>query len=370
MAQRSMGLLPIELLPHPTPHPPAVALLSLPFGLLPYPWAAAAWLALEASLAILLLYLLLRETGLYTPRRLILTGLLFLVWSTVKDELTVGQLMVILCGLLSLVWVALRRGKEGWAGFLAGTVFALKLFAWPILIYFALTRRWKAVVWSGIAAIGWTLAAAQLAGGVSKVIPGYIQALVKTGPLYQAHERNFSVWSLGYRLFSGTGSPASAGIEAPPLINYPNAAGPVSLLLVLLVLAVGLFWALRSPRLDTSFGILICTSLLVSPIAWSHYLLLAAIPLFAAIGLAREERLSPRQEGALAILLVACFTAGGWRGFFLLGGEELGSMRVSFGASLITLIPTAAIAGLLILLSRVNRKNPVQSLDQQPGQQE
>lgn len=59
LAARVLGLLPVPLMPHPTPHPPPVGLLSLLLGLLDYIPAAVVWLAFELLCTTMALDLLL-----------------------------------------------------------------------------------------------------------------------------------------------------------------------------------------------------------------------------------------------------------------------------------------------------------------------
>jgi hypothetical protein len=48
-------------------------------------------------------------------------------------------------------------------------------------------------------------------------------------------------------------------------------------------LGVSLYWALRSPNMDTAFAILVCLIVIISPIVWDHYLVILIISLAVMI---------------------------------------------------------------------------------------
>ena len=109
LAAGYLGSLPRITLPHPTPHPPPVALISLPLGLLSYEASAIIWFLLEIVFIFISVYLLMSILGkkpniLYS---LFLT-LLMLAWRPVVANLGYGQLMTLLLVLLIGSWPQLR----------------------------------------------------------------------------------------------------------------------------------------------------------------------------------------------------------------------------------------------------------------------
>jgi hypothetical protein len=190
--------------------------------------------------------------------------------------------------------------------------------------------------------------------GFGVVADYYTRVGATVAPLYRAHEANFSAWSVGWRLFEGVSSPIVSSLTAPPLIHSPLAARVVAYALPALVLAVALLLALKAKSFDTSFAILVCASVLVSPIAWSHYLLLTAIAAVVTL-----RRLVSR--GCAVWLRRVAVVVG-----LLLFVPRLEMMRVvrafavnpaapdevvtvPFAAGLLTLIPAAATLGLMWL---------------------
>jgi uncharacterized membrane protein len=173
-------------------------------------------------------------------------------------------------------------------------------------------------------------------------------------PLYRAHEGNFSLWTIGYRLFEGTGSPGLSGIVAPPLISIPGLAAPFSLALLVVVLIVSMLLAVYHQSFDAGYSLVVCCSLLVSPIFWVVYLILLLIPMaFVVKNIIRFD--FPQWETWIACFLVV---------FLLMPREILvgllwrmpheiidGSSTVfSFTASLISLLPTLVVLILMGLI--------------------
>jgi Glycosyltransferase family 87 len=247
-------------------------------------------------------------------------------------------------------WLALRSGKAIWGGVLLGCVIALKLIAWPIVIFLVLRRNWRAVGAAGAVVVVANLAAA-LVMGFDRVIYYYVQVGASVSALYRASEGNFSILTLGWRIFSGTGSPIFISLEAPPLVAAPAIAPYVSYSIVLILLVAGLVLAARAQSFDTSFGILICVSILISPVAWSHYLVLAIIPIMIA-GRYLSMLDLPRWETCAAVVLglllaIPRTDLGSFVSLFAVGKTARGDILVPFAAGLMMLIPAVAVLGLL-----------------------
>jgi hypothetical protein len=360
---RVLGPLPNLVFQHPTPHPPPVAILSLPLGLLTYQQAAVAWFLFEISCIFLAAYLLLR--WLRGPSGLMLTAfitLLVLGWSPVWVELTTGQLMTLLLVLLILAWQALRSGQAITGGLFLGCVVALKLMAWPIVIFLAFRKNWRAIGAAGVTVAAANLAAALLMG-FDRAVYFYWKVGAIVSKLYRAYENNFSAWSIGWRLFDGTGSPIVFGVEAPPLLAAPAVARYISFALPLVLLGGGLTLALRAHTFDAAFGILVCVSILVNPVAWSHYLIMALIPL-AIVGRRLFVLELPKGETyallTLGLLLFIPRTEL-HRFMLLLTGQASvagASSTVPFAVALLSLIPAMAVLGLLWLVWHLDRAYP------------
>jgi hypothetical protein len=335
-------------------------------GLISYEQAAVVWVLFEMICVVAAVYVLLRwldkRPG---PVLTLFITLLVLAWSPFWEEIVIGQLMTLLFILLIAAWLALRAGNDAMGGFLLGCLIALKLMAWPVAVFLAIRRKWRALIAAGVTVVVANLAAAVLMG-FDRVVYYYTEVSAIVSPLYRAHEANFSMWTIGWRLFDGTGSPVLLGLEAPPLVVAPALARYVSLGVPLALLAIGLWLALHARRFDTVFGILVCVSLLVNPVAWSHYLILAVIPLVIAGRRLFALNLPNRETWAfLALSLLLFIPRLRLRRIILqITGNELGakSAQVPFAATLLTLVPAAAILGLLWLVWHTERAFPEEAV--------
>jgi hypothetical protein len=359
LASTFLGSLPQINLPHPTPHPPPVVLLGFLLGFLPYESASAVWLILELVFISGSIYLLFRIYG-QTPSlpQVVLVTTLLLAFRPFIANLAYGQLMTLLLLLLVASWLNLRSGKDLGGGLLIGLTVAFKLVAWPLVIYLLIKGRWKAVLGAALAFIGANFSAGMLMG-FEKILYYYLKVSTMVTPLYRAHEGNFSLWTIGYRLFEGTGAPGLSGIAAPPLVSLPALAAPFSLALVAAFLMMSMLFALRCRSFDAAFSLVVCSSFLLSPIFWVVYLILALIPMTFVIRRLISLGFPLRETWVTAGLLVLLLLPREilvnllWS---LPYQEVVGSVAVfPFAASLITLLPTIMIIVIMGVVYRLDK---------------
>ena len=234
-------------------YPAFAALLTLPFAVVPFVVAAAAWLGLcTAALAAILFRL-----G-YTGWKLsALTTAIILLVQPVRDTLGFGQLAIFLVAaavLDSMPGPRLFRRRilpEGW---LVGVVTAIKLTPAVVAIYLFFAGRRKA----GLVAFGTFLAATAIGFAVLpqaslsywlKLATG--DSGLNSGILYASNQSVLGVWN---RL---TGEASRGG-----------------LVLSALVVVLGIWSAVLMHRHGQA-RLALClaglTSLLASPISWSHH---------------------------------------------------------------------------------------------------
>lgn len=351
---------PYEVYPHPNPHPPPVIFAALPLGFLTLHQAVFLWFLMELACVVIAAYWLLIWLG-ARPKVIWVVSLTLIMvsWWPFQDELFYGQLTSLLLILLMGACLALGRGKDRLGGIYLGSVLAIKLIAWPLVIFLALRKKWRAAITALT-----TFALANIAAAWFIGLEGLRDYYLKVGPgvsaLCRAHAGNSSLCSIGWRLFEGTGSSLLAGIEAPPLAYAPKLAQWVSFALPLAVLSIGLWLALRARNFDLSFGIMVCLSLLVSPWVWPFYFALLVIPLVIA-GQCLYILDFPRKETnifmavALSLYIPNVFL----HKFVLLfaqrpGIEQYG--KVSWGIGLLTLVPNATLLALIYVLWRMDQK--------------
>ncbi|MGQ9493019.1 MAG: glycosyltransferase family 87 protein [Anaerolineae bacterium] len=355
LAAHYLGSLFQRVFPHPTPHPPPVGLLLSPLALFDYSTAAAIWFGVELVCLLAAVYLLGRALDVkFSVLDAFGAAALLLVWYPFPLEMAFGQLMVPMLTLLAGSWLALRKDHPMLGGALIGLAILLKPIPWPVLLLFVLWKNWRALAGAVLVILAGYMAAG-LVVGWGTLIRYFITVLPLVSRLYRAYVWNISIASIGWRLFDGTGSSVLEGLVAPPVIHCTTAASIVAILLPGLVLLATLVALWKQRSLVVSFGIMMCVSILVSPISWSHYIVLAVIPAAQVAHWLIQHHL-PSMETNWA-LFVAGLLIVDWRrlAIYLAGPRPAveGGIMVPFGLALLTLMPAvavAALAGLLLFL--------------------
>jgi hypothetical protein len=266
--------------------PPLLALINLPLALLPLIPAVVLWDIVQAvALVAALWFCNVRDWRGYV---------LALASFPFAATLTLGQPEGLFALALALVW----RYRDRWeAGVALGVLIAAKLFPWPLVVWFLLTRRYRNAVMS-VAVGACTLTASWAVIGF-KGIAGYPRLLSDDADAFAA--RNHAILSALVR----------GGLTL-------QAARLLAVLFALAVVAV-LLWRARGSDTGT-FAALVVAGLLLSPILWMHYLVLLLVPL--AIAHPRPNRwwlvyclfwLSPTENRSsaaqlLVVLAVTCVT--------------------------------------------------------------
>lgn len=262
-------------------YPPFLALVFTLLG----PYRTAWWIWGLFSIACWLgaLALLLRALREPLGRRLgprgwplLVAGLA--VFPPVTAHILWGQvgLPILLC--LTAAWWALGRRRDGLAGALIGLAIALKIYPALVLVPLVARGRWRAVLVSGAAA-------ALLIGG---------------GFLFVGWEQT--------RLYLGEVLPAAGDHGVGDVGNYAlreRIGQP--LFAVTAVAALGaLAWAGRRGELSQAYALAASAILLLSPVVWGHYFVLALLPWLLAVAVASRRQLVAL---VVAILLVATASA-------------------------------------------------------------
>ncbi len=349
---RFVGKLPHLVFAHPCPHPPPVALLLVPLAPFDYQTGATIWFLLEL-LAIIAIVLLL-STHLKDKQRLWEKGLIVLAafaWHPFGQELVLGQLGAPLLLLLILAWRSLREGRDLAGGVFLGLSLSIKLFTWPILLFYLVRKRWRASFATIASALLVNLLAV-LVIGIQPVRYYFFEVSGRVFDSYKSAEYNLSLWTVGWRLFAGTGSPVLKDMHAHPLLNAPDIAPIVSILVVGVFLAAGFVLACKMREADASFGILICVSILISPVAWPHYIMQAALPAVIAIRQCLKRGLPGKASLLLLISCIPLFVPyHGIRDRLLAGNPELGAGHfVPFVLTLPIFLPAFGVLLLLAVL--------------------
>lgn len=357
LVRRFVPSLPVEVFAHPSPHPPPLALLSLPLTLLSYEHAIVFWFVIQITGAIVLVLLLRPTAHSHNWWETLLLILLFIAWEPVVWDLALGQLSLILLVLLVVSWRFLRTGRGYLGGFFLGTVVALKLMAWPIVIYLALRRKWRVVI-----SVGLVVFLANLVGiliiGLDRVLAYYTVVAPSVSQIYRATSMNTSVYSLVWSLFVGTKDLIWSSVETTSMFSMSTFAPLVAILVSLLFAGIGIWKAFQMQTFDGAFALLICVSVLVGPITWRHYFTWLVIPLTVVVcylsTLNFPSKLSQVMICVLGLAGVSWYLPDPIIKFLTgLYIQPATLTTVPFAVGIVTYVPSMVAVILMILLVRV-----------------
>ena len=293
-------------------YPPFLAVLVAPIaGLFPtYGTAMALWSALGALIAAGVALAVGRDEGLIRDRRNAawLLGAAF-VFPPLVAELILGNVHVLLLGLLAVGWLATRDrtpGAQAVAGVAVGIAALIKLFPAIVLVWLAVTGRWRAVAW----AVGGAVTLALLTIPVVGIEP----------------------WLQYPTVILNLGAPANTADALAPSLWLGQWLP--SLLARGIVFAVGLavvWWSALHLEERASFGVAVAASVLMAPAMFQHYLALMVLPLLLGLRVAMD---GPRVS---KLYLAASYFAmwpgnqpllGAWSWFFNRALPTLGALGV------------------------------------------
>jgi len=358
LAKRLVPDLPVLLFSHPTPHPPPAALFFLPLAFLTYEQAVVVWFGIEIVCIFSIVAMLLKWLGVAKNWKMVaLFSVILMAWEPFVIDIALGQISVFLLLFLLGSWLCLRQDHDVVGGILLGVVLALKLMAWPIVIYLVLRKRWRAVISSGLVVGISNLIMGKLIG-FDTLLFYYFSVGPTVSAIYRGDVWNLSAWSMGWTLWDSFYSSISPLLQLSSLVDLISRFAPYSAVLSsLLLTALSLYFSLQCKVFDLAFGILTCASILVNPVTWAHYFTWLVIPL-AVLGRYLYLLKFPRPELRLTVLcvLIMLYSWG------LVSGLAYCLVRFpTYGASLNFLevflyLPAFGVLFLMGLLFRINRE--------------
>jgi len=343
-----------NVFPHACPHPPFVALLAMPLGLVPYGVAGQIWLLLELLCVATYLFVLLTKWERH-PLLIALFGTFALLnWHPLLAELALGQLNALLAALLLGCWIAYERGHQRASGLLLGLAVSVKLFPALLIGFFLIRKRYRVVAWAS-ASIALTTVATLVALG-PLTAQSYVAHGLPATRLWLDHDANRSLIGCAYRLLAGNRTLA-------PLLPAPAAVLPLAAALASAIVAICLTAVARSADEEAGFALVLAALLLVTPLAWVHYCTLLAWPLWVAVQRIRSAGWATAKTTALLLAFAALstpqptWTLLGERLARLIARGDWGSVRPA-AAGLPLLLPTLAVLLLFWLLVSSMRNGP------------
>jgi hypothetical protein len=268
---------------HPNPHSPFLTVLSIPFGWFSYKTAAYLILAFEVCCLAFSVIGIGKWLGL-KPAPFTTGAIVCLLagWGAVWENLALGQTNLTILVLLVMGLRGLTTERHIFGGIAIGCAISLKIIYWPLLVPLLLYRKIR-VLTAGLATIVVLNSLPIFVLGYQAVEHYYRYVSPTVATYHRAYFRNMSFWSVGWKLFEGTGSPSLAGISVPPLFDLPWLAPFFSYGLVGLLFCGSIILVVKVKNIEAAYAIMICFSLLMSPLCWSHYLVMMAIPFSFAV---------------------------------------------------------------------------------------
>ena len=352
-----IGVLPYY--PHPAPYPPFVILLSIPLALINVNKFVTVWFIIElAFLAAIVSMLTILWKGRLDWIRAVFLFFILLAWDSVVSDLFWGQLSILITALLLAALLALKNNHKYLAGVIIGFTLAIKLITWPLVVYLLLKKDWRTAISSCLTALGLNLVALCVVG-IGPFMDYYLRVSTQVIKVWHGYMVNFSLWSIGYRLFEGMGSPIMKDLfRVPPIINLPWVSPLVSIGLVVGFLLFGLVCAIRSIELETAFSILVCVIIVISPVSWDHYYVMIIIGVTVMLHNLIKLSFPPWRTLIFIITSFMLFLFNEQITNFTLllnGGKELVEARgnpITFASSLLFWFPMVELIVLTILLWR------------------
>jgi hypothetical protein len=257
-------------------HPPASVLLTLPFGQLPYREAHLVWNLVTLCLFLISLWLILRELNLRFQVWWVFPAIVgLLVANPLYIHIMQGQWNLPVLFLLTLAWVADRRDYTSGAGVAVGLATALKLVPGFVFVYFLFAHRWRAVLGGGVAFLAVNLLALGLFGWNEFLT--YIYHALPSVTTYETNWRNVSLVGFWLRIFNPQPQERIIPLVLSPALGW----GLIFASRLLVIGAVGwVAWRAQTvAKRDRAYAASVVGMVLLSPVAWTHYFVLLALPI-------------------------------------------------------------------------------------------
>lgn len=183
-----------------------------------------------------------------------------------------GQFQLVLLLIVVVGWWAYRSGNTYIAAALWGLTVSLKLFTWPLMFLFIAERQWRAVlVGITVTLVGFTLPV--FVGGIDLYLAFYENGFPIIKSFVDTVGFNYSLNGLVLQLNEFFKIESGAASLILSVVRYLISPA------ILLIFTHKAFGRLHSRAAkDLFIALLIFLSVLLSPVAWPHYLIFLVIP--------------------------------------------------------------------------------------------
>lgn len=264
---------------------PTTSLLLVPLAWMDYRlaraiWVTASWIGLTAAAVVIVLQLKLH--GPWTPAFL---GLTF-SFQPVNENLTHGQMYVLVLVLLVVAWIGYRRRRPGTFGCGVGALFIAKtaaLMMWPLLL---VERRWRALAWGGGVVFAGALVSAVVSGAgawtayldAARRLPGSAHLSVTAYQTQLSFFRHLLVYDAEW--------------NPNPLVDLAMLGQTLPIVTLGVLLAISSWYAYRRGPSDSVFAAFVLLGLIVSPVSLDYHYVIALLPIGILLSQFRGQLLS------------------------------------------------------------------------------
>ncbi len=262
---------------------PIVAFAFSPFAFLNKYVATITFTLVGIFAVVATCYLLIKAWKITGWKRAAVIGL-FIINSPLYHSIWYGNLTHFTLPILLLALIGLKQKRDFLVGALLAIAALIKVPLFLLGIYFALRKKWSLVAGYGVTLV--------IIGAASLLLFGFDLHLV-----WLQHIGKFAGKALvGYNVQSVDGFLARLLLDTngelrnwqPIEVDGAFKLARTILKLILLGGTVWIFWRKKAPitleQENLEFSTVLCLSLLISPIAWTHYYLFFLIPFSLYIG--------------------------------------------------------------------------------------
>ncbi len=261
-------------------HPPASILLVLPLGFLRHEIAFFVWNLATFPLFVVAVWIVMAELAPWNWRRGALAALAIgavgITCFPLLHQVVMGQFNALLAFLIAVAWASDRRGWWLTAGLAVGFAAAIKLFPAFLFLYLLGTRRWR-TVGVAVAVIVAVNAVALGVFGFGAYRTYAFEVVPAVSAKYATQWNNLSLQAFWLRLFDPTPESRIVAVAHLPLLG--KLLGALSRFAVIVLTGLAAWRATSLAARDRAFALAVTGMILVSPIAWPHYLIMLAVPI-------------------------------------------------------------------------------------------
>ncbi len=273
-------------------HPPTFLLLMRPLAAMPERQAYYLWQAFNAVLLAASLALLIVPSPGVSRADLLLMAALALLYPPVRVHFFFAQSNIVILFLFVLMMKSMARGHERGAGLCLAAAGLLRIFPLLLLGYLAIRHRWRALAWTLIGLAAGGLVTVGFVGLETSLSFLPITTYLTSQPFLSMHG-NIALAAMVSRAFW-----VLLGPNLSPAANLVRHAVTAAGAAVILGLTIRATFA-QEPDADSdwrAFSMWIAASIVLSPTAWVHYMVLFFIPFAQLVSAARRCAASIRAQ--------------------------------------------------------------------------